>query len=102
MRLDVGRFAVAVATVWAIAGLVCAFVFKTAPAAYAAGANFLLHSDMYRGDRTVGWGELLVAVLVWWVLVAVLAGASAALYNRLIGAGLESPARGAARVAAKA
>ena len=37
MRLEAGRFAVAIATVWAIAGLVCAFVFKTAPAAYAAG-----------------------------------------------------------------
>ena len=102
MKLDVGRFAAAVATVWAAAGLVCAFVFKTAPATYAAGANFLLHTDMYGTARVVGWGELLLAVVVWWVVVAVLAGASAALYNRLIGAGQVSTARGTVRMAAGA
>ncbi len=58
MKLDIRRFAIAVATVWAIAGLVCAFAFKTAPAAYTGAANFLLHADMYRVTRAVGWGEL--------------------------------------------
>lgn len=101
MRLDVRRFAVAVATVWAVGSLICAFVFKTAPDAYEGTANFLVHTDMYRAVRTVGWGELLLAVLVWWVIVVVLAGASAALYNGLLGAdrGVATPE---ARIAKRA
>lgn len=82
MRLDVGRFAVAVATVWAAAGLVCGLVYKAAPAAYAGAANFLLHTDMYGTTRALGWGQLALAVVVWWIVAALLAGASAALYNR--------------------
>ena len=73
-----------VRAVWAIAGFLCAVLFKTAPEAYAGGANFLLHTDMYRTVPTVGWGELMLAVIAWWVLVALLAGVSASLYNRLL------------------
>lgn len=82
MKLHTIHFAVAVANVWAIAGLICGLFYKGAPEAYARGANFLLHSDMFTSTRAFGWGELVAATAVWWGLVAVLAGASAALYNR--------------------
>ena len=84
MKLNAMKFAMAVASVWATAGLVCAIVYKLAPNAYAGAANFLLHTDMYRATHVVGWGELILAVAVWWVVAAVLAGASAAAYNRAV------------------
>lgn len=84
MKLDVRGFAFAVANVWAVAGLLCAAVFKVAPGAYTGAANFLLHTDMYRTSRVVGWGELILATFAWWILVAFLAGTSAALYNRSV------------------
>lgn len=84
MKLDAGRFAVAVATVWAAAGLVCALVYKAAPEAYARTANFLLHTDMYSATKVLGFRELVLAVVTWWVLAVLLVGASAALYNRSV------------------
>jgi hypothetical protein len=84
MKLDAGRFAVAVANVWAAAGLTCALIYKATPEVYARAANFLLHSDMYRATRVVGWGELVLAVVAWWVLAMLLAGGSATLYNRSV------------------
>lgn len=82
MKLNAMRFAVAVANVWAIAGLICGLFYRGAPQAYARGANFLLHTDMFTSTRAFGWGELVAATVVWWGLVAVLTGASAGLYNR--------------------
>ena len=82
MKLNTVRFAVAVANVWAIAGLICGLFYKAAPQAYARGPNFLLHSDMFTSTRAFGWGELVVATVVWWGLAAMLAGASAGLYNK--------------------
>ena len=82
MKLDPGRFAVAIATVWASAGLVCGLIYKAAPETYARAANFLLHTDIYQSTRILGWGELGLAVVAWWTLVALLTGASAALYNQ--------------------
>ena len=99
MKLEVRGFAFAVANVWAVAGLLCAVVFKLAPDAYAGAANFLLHTDMYRTSRVVGWGELIVAVFAWWVLAALLAGASAALYNRSVGGLQERGSRGTTQAA---
>jgi hypothetical protein len=84
MKLDAARFAMAVATTWAVAGLLCGLIYKASPEIYNRGANFLLHSEMYRSTQTLGWGELLLAVVAWWVLVALLTGASAALYNRSV------------------
>ena len=92
MKLDAQRFAIAVANIWAAAGLLCAVLYKLVPDTYARGANFLLHTDMYRPGRVPGWGELVLAVVAWWVLAALLAGASAALYNRSVG-GLQERAR---------
>lgn len=82
MRLNTVRFAVAVANVWAIAGLICGLFYKGAPQVYARGANFLLHTDMFTATRAFGWGELVAATIVWWILAAVLTSASAGLYNR--------------------
>ena len=84
MKLESGRFAVAVANVWAAVSLICALTYKAAPAAYTGGANFLLHSDMFRATRVVSWGELVLAAVAWWVLAALLAGAAATLYNRSV------------------
>jgi len=83
MKLDVMKCSIAVASVWAVAGLICAVVYKLAPNAYAGAANFLLHTDMYSATRVVGWGDLLLAVVAWWVIAACLVGASAAVYNRM-------------------
>ena len=84
LKLDAGRFAIAVANVWAAAALTCAVFYKVAPDSYARVANFLVHTDMFRSTRVFGWGEVAAATVAWWVLVAVLAGASAAAYNRAI------------------
>lgn len=82
MELKAVRFAVAVANVWTIAGLICGLFYKAAPQAYARGANLLLHTDMYTSTRALGWGELASAIVVWWCLIAVLTAASVGLYNR--------------------
>ena len=87
MKLDGQRFAIAVANVWAASGLLCAILYKLAPDTYARGANFLLHTDMYKPSRVPGWGELILAVVAWWLLAAILAGASAMVYNRSLGSG---------------
>jgi hypothetical protein len=84
MKLDARCFSIAFASTWTIGGLLCAWVFKAAPAFYYKAANLLLHSDMYRPGREVGWGELLMALAVWWVLVAGLASAAAVLYNIML------------------
>ena len=84
MKLDAGRFAVAVATAWAAAGLICALIYKAAPEAYARTANFLLHTDMYSATKVLSFGELVLAVVAWWILAVLLVGASAALYNRSV------------------
>ena len=84
MKLEAGRFAVAVASTWAVAGLICGLIYKVSPQSYNQGANFLLHSEMYRSTQALGWGELLLATAAWWVLVAVLMGVSATLYNRSV------------------
>ena len=96
MKLDSGRFAVAVATVFTVAGAFCALLFKLAPDAYYRSANFLLHSGMYQATRPVGWGELFLALATWWVIVAVVSGASAALYNKLLAGSSVAAARRAA------
>lgn len=95
MTLDARRFAIAVADVWAAAGLLCAVLYKLASGAYARGANVLLHTDMYKPSRVPGWGELVLAVVAWWLLAAILAGASAMVYNRLV-TGQRSGTRAAA------
>ncbi len=84
MKLDAGRLAMAVANVLAAAGLICAVIYKVAPDAYARGANFLLHTDMYTSTRTFGWGELILAALVWWFLAAIITGAAATFYNHSV------------------
>jgi len=84
MKLDPGRFAIAVANTWGVAGLICALSYKGSPENYARAANFLLHTDMYRATRLVGWEELVLAVVAWWVLAALLAGATAILYNQSV------------------
>ncbi len=86
MKLDAARFAIAVANVWAAAGLICGLFYKAAPAAYARGAHFLLHTDMFMSTRALGWGGLILAVGAWWILAALLAGSAAVAYNRLLGA----------------
>jgi hypothetical protein len=60
----------------------CGLFYKGAPQAYASGANFLLHTDMFTSTRAFGWGELVAATIAWWILAAVLAVTSAGLYNR--------------------
>ena len=84
MKIDAGRFAVASASVFSLAGLLCALYYKASPQGYASGANFLLHTDMYSSTRPFEWGELFVAVAAWWVIVAAIVGASAAFYNRMV------------------
>ena len=81
MKLDARNFAMAVAHVWAAAALLCAVMYKMSPEWYARGANLLLHSNMFTATRAFGWGEVAVAVVAWWILAAVLAGAAALLYN---------------------
>ena len=81
MKLDAGRFAIAVASTFSVAGLICGLIYKASPQSYNRAANALLHTDMYRTLQPLGWGELVLAVVAWWVVVALLTGASVALYN---------------------
>ena len=84
MKLNAVKFGMAVASVWAAAGLICGVGYKLAPDLYSRTANFLLHTDMYQATRFVGWGELILAVAAWWAISAVLAVAAAAAYNRTL------------------
>ena len=80
------RFAIATATAWSVAGVLCGVFYIVAPEQYAAGANFLLHSDMFTSTRALGWPGLVGATAVWWIMVAIIAGSAAALYNWSLGA----------------
>ena len=84
MKIVAGKFAVASASVFALAGLLCALYYRTSPQGYASGANFLLHTDMYSSTRPLEWGEMFMAAAAWWMIVAAIVGASAALYNRMV------------------
>ena len=84
MKLDAGRFTIATANVAAAAALVCALLYKVSPGGYADTANFLVHTDMFTATRPFGWGELILATIVWWALAAILAGAVVSLYNRSV------------------
>lgn len=85
MRLDVRAFALAVGNVAAIAFFVCWAAFAIVPGlARPTGAMF--HIDYSMVYRRVGWGDLVVGLIGWWLVSAALAGATAILYNRAVGA----------------
>lgn len=47
------------------------------------GAMFHMNYGMVY--RPVGWGDLAVGLVCWWIVGALLAAATAALYNRSVG-----------------
>jgi len=83
MKLDARAFALAVGNVAAIAFFICWAAFALAPGlARPTGAMF--HMDYMMVYRRVGFGDLVVGVVGWWVISAILALATAILYNRAL------------------
>jgi 2TM family of unknown function (DUF5676) len=82
MKLDVKAIGIAAGNVAAVAFIVCGLFFRIAPEFAGRFFDFLLHSNMETMWRVPGWGALVGGAVGWWVLTAVCAGATAALYNR--------------------
>ena len=83
MKLNVRAFAHAIALVWTALYSVCALLVAVAPTQTTAAFGYVLHSDFSPIMRSVSWIGFFVGLVCWYLLVAVSAGAGAALYNRL-------------------
>jgi hypothetical protein len=83
MKLDIRAFAIASAIVAAILFVVCAFFVAIAPKETTAVAGHLIHADLSGIMRSLTWGNFFGGLVGWTFGTAIVAGATAWLYNRL-------------------
>lgn len=84
MKLDIRAFAIATALVTAVLFVICAFFVALAPRETTAVAGYLVHADLSGLSRSLTWGNFFGGLVGWSVGTAIIAGATAWLYNRLV------------------
>ena len=85
MKLDIRAFAIASALIAAILFVVCAFFVFIAPKETTVVAGQLIHADLSSIVRSLTWGNFFGGLIGWTVGTALVAAATAWLYNRLVG-----------------
>ena len=86
MRLDLRAFAVAAGIVAAALFTLCALAVAIAPTWTTNVAGTLIHLDLTGVARTITWGTFFAGLVTWSLGTAIVFGALAGLYNRLLGA----------------
>lgn len=84
MKLDLRAFAMASALMAAILFILCTFFVFIAPKETTAVAGHVIHADLSGIVRSLTWGNFFGGLLGWTVGTAIVAGATAWLYNRLV------------------
>ncbi len=83
MKLDIRAVAIAMGGVSAAVFAVCAFFVAVAPETTMAVFSCLFHVDLTKLARPISWGSFVAGLLGTSLGMALLAGVTAWLYNRL-------------------
>jgi len=93
MRLDPKRFAIALASAWAVWYTVCAFFVAVAPEQTQAVFSFAMHYDL-TGSRHITWPSFFGGLLLTTAWVAVFAATVAGIFNTRSGSRTSEPFAG--------
>ncbi len=80
MRVDTKRFAIAIATAWAVWYTVCAFLVAVAPEQTQAVFSFAMHYDL-TGSRHITWPSFFGGLLLTTAWVAAFAATVGGFFN---------------------
>ena len=94
MRLDTRAFAFAAGITAAVLFTLCALAVAIAPGATTGFFGYLVHLDLSALPRTLTFGSFVGGLICWTLGAGLTFGLAAAIYNRLIGAGLRTQAAG--------
>lgn len=83
MKLNIRAFSIASAVIAAALFVICAFFVAVAPKETTAAAGYLIHADLSGMSRSLTWENFFGGLVGWSVGSAIVAGATAWLYNRL-------------------
>jgi hypothetical protein len=84
MKLDIRAVALAVGSVSAAVYAICAFFVAVAPGPTTAAFSCLFHVDLTGIARPITWGSFLAGLLATGLGMALLAGVTVWVYNRLV------------------
>ncbi len=85
MKLKTGAIFWAVAAVSAVSYIICAAFVAVAPGATTQFFGWVMHVDLTSLARQITWSSFFGGMVCYSLVMAVLAWASAWLYNRLVG-----------------
>ena len=83
MKLNVKAMALAMGNVTAGFFLLCSMLYAIAPRTVG-WTSHMFHIDVTSIFRPITVVDVLLGAICWWILMAVLAGVAATLYNRLV------------------
>lgn len=85
MKIDAIKLAIAVAAVFAIAWIVCSLFVIWLPSAMMQMAGHMVHADFGHMGWQLTLGGFIFALTAWSIGAGLIAGLTAAVYNRLVG-----------------
>jgi hypothetical protein len=93
MRFDTKRFAMAVASAWAVWYAICYLLVAVAPEQTQAVLSFAFHYDL-SGARNVSWAGFFGGLILTTAWVAVFAATVGGVFNALSGSRISEPLAG--------
>lgn len=84
MKLHPSKLAIATAAVFAVTWVICSIIVASLPGPMMALSGYMMHAERGNMAWSMGFGGLVVGLILWTVLPALIVFAIASLYNRLI------------------
>lgn len=84
MKINAFKLGVAAATVFGVAWVVCSLLVVGAPGATMQMTGHMVHANFDHMNWQVSFSGVVVGLLAWSIDAGVIAGLTAAVYNRLV------------------
>lgn len=84
MKINASKLGIATATVFGVAWVICSLLVMGMPQAMMQMTGHMVHADFSDMNWQLNSSGLLVGLLAWSIGAGAIAGATAAVYNRLV------------------
>lgn len=85
MKIDAVKFGVATAIVIAVFFVICSLLVFSMPVGMMQMSGHMVHGNFGQMSWVLNWGGFIYGLIAWSILSGIVAGAIAAVYNRLLG-----------------